>query len=140
MKHLARLTPFLWVCISDFNEIVVQSGKYGGRGRPSSQMIAFQQTLEFCDLSDLGFHGPKFNWTNCRDGSDFTKVRLDRGVANAAWWELYPLAEIVVEVVPCSDQTLLLLCLTEEQRGRQGGARFRYEERWTLDAGYHEVM
>jgi hypothetical protein len=48
-------------------------------------MIAFQQTLEFCELSDLGFNGPRFTWTNCREESDFTKVRLDRGVANLAW-------------------------------------------------------
>lgn len=85
LKHLAIFSPHHGVCIGDFNEIVVQAKKCGGRGRPSSQMMAFQQTLEFCKLLDLGFNGPKFTSTNCQEESDFMKVRLDRGVANLAW-------------------------------------------------------
>lgn len=55
LRYLARLTPIPWVCIGDFNEVVVQFEKWGGRGRPSSQMVAFQQTLEYCEFSDLGY-------------------------------------------------------------------------------------
>ena len=92
----------------------MQSEKWGGRGHPNGQMIAFQRVLEFCELSDLGFSGPKYTWSNCRDSSDFTKVRLDGGTANCEWRELFSLAEIIVEVVPCSDHSPLLLRLTEE--------------------------
>ena len=33
-----------------------------------NQMAAFQKTLEECDLTDLGFIGPKFTWSNCQEG------------------------------------------------------------------------
>jgi exonuclease III len=140
MKHLAGLVPIPWVCIGDFNEITIQSEKWGGRGRANSQMVAFQQALDFCDLTDLGFIGPKFTWSNCRDNTDFTKVRLDRGVANSEWRDLFPLAEILVEVVPCSDHSPLVLSLTKVKRGRFGGTRFRYEEKWRMEEGFYEIM
>jgi exonuclease III len=140
MKHLAGLVPIPWVCIGDFNEITIQSEKWGGRGRANSQMVAFQQALDFCDLTDLGFIGPKFTWSNCRDNTDFTKVRLDRGVANNEWRDLFPLAEILVEVVPCSDHSPLVLSPTEVNRGRFGGTRFRYEEKWRMEEGFYEIM
>lgn len=103
-------------------------------------MIAFQQTLEIYELSDMGYNGSKFTWTNCWGDLDFTKVRLDRGVANAAWRKLYLLAEVVVEVVPCSDHTPLIPRLTEEPWERQREKWFRYEERWKLDERYYEVV
>jgi hypothetical protein len=64
LKHLANLNH-VPVCIGDFNEIVTLSKNCGGSGRSSSQMQAFQQALESCDLLDLGFNGPKFTCTNC---------------------------------------------------------------------------
>ena len=62
LKHLAHMDSALWVCIGDFNEILTLEEKWGGRGHPNSQMEAFQQTLENCGLSDLGYWGPKFTW------------------------------------------------------------------------------
>jgi hypothetical protein len=45
-----------------------------------------------------------------------------------------------VEAVPCSDHMPLFLSLTKEFRERPGGTRFRYEERWKLEEGFHKVL
>lgn len=103
-------------------------------------MIAFQQTIEHCELSDLGYQGPKFTWKNCRDGMDFIKERLDRGLANIEWRNLFLLAEVIVDMVTGSDHTPLLLCLTEANGGRRGQFRFRYEKKWRLDEGSKDVL
>jgi hypothetical protein len=36
-----------------------------------------------CHLSDLGFTGSKFTWTNCRQDGSFIKEQLDRAIANS---------------------------------------------------------
>ena len=84
LQFLARLTPEPWLCIGDFNEVLTQLEKWGGRERPVKQMQDFQVTLEKCELSDMGFTGPKFTWSNSRENQVFIKERLDRGVVNAS--------------------------------------------------------
>jgi hypothetical protein len=58
LKHLAKFTPLPWVCIGDFNESLSHSEKWGGRGKSDSQIQAFQQTIEFCELYDLDYGDP----------------------------------------------------------------------------------
>ncbi|XP_059446600.1 uncharacterized protein LOC132178163 [Corylus avellana] len=118
LKFLARLQPLPWICIGDFNEITTMSEKWGGGGRNSSQMRNFQQTLESCELFDLGIRGPKYTWSIGQSGNTLIKERLDRGFANHDWCNLFPEAEICVEASTNSNHTLLTLCLSGQQRPR----------------------
>jgi hypothetical protein len=99
LRHLASLSPDPWLCLGDFNEVVAMSEKWGGGAKSNSQISNFQLALEDYELSDLGFNGPKSMWTNCREGQEFIKERLDRRVANPAWKNYFPKAEILVEVL-----------------------------------------
>jgi hypothetical protein len=74
-------------------------------------MRDFQQTIEECDLTDLGFSGPKYTWSNCREDLGFIKERLDRGFANQEWRDLFPEAVIVVELALGSDHLPVFLRL-----------------------------
>lgn len=87
-----------WVCIGDFNEILYPWEKWGGRGRSNQQMKDFHQALDDCKLYDLGYRGPKFTWSNCQNGDDLIKERLDYGTANLELRVLFPDAEVVVDV------------------------------------------
>ena len=89
LKFLATLNPTPWICIGYFNEVLIQSEKWGGRGRLNRQMREFQKALEHCELFDMGYKGPKFTWNNCQESQTFVKERLDRGVVNRDWYELY---------------------------------------------------
>ena len=60
LKVLNNFSPTPWVCIGDFNEIISNAEKWGGNNRSSSQMRRFQLASEECELSDLGFRGPKY--------------------------------------------------------------------------------
>jgi hypothetical protein len=57
-------------------------------------MEAFQQALDDCRLFDLGFSGSKFTWFNGRARNEAINERLDRGLANSAWLEVYDLTEV----------------------------------------------
>jgi hypothetical protein len=84
---------------------VTLSEKFGGSRWQKRLMEAFQNTLASCGLSDLGYKGPKFTWSNGREGDDFTKERLDKAVANHSWCGLYPEAKVTVGTILWSDHS-----------------------------------
>lgn len=84
-----------------------------------------------CELSDLGYKGPKFTWSNCQDSQTFIKERLDRGVANSGWCDLYPVAELIVEATT-SDHAVLIMYLGGLPHGTKKQRWFRYEARWMM--------
>jgi hypothetical protein len=108
------------------------------RKRP--QMQEFQQTLEECNLVDLGFRGPKYTWSNCREGRAIIKERLDRGVANMEWRTWFPAALVSVEAAVSSDHAPLILSLKKIPKRKKGNKHFRYEAAWALEDGCKEVI
>ena len=80
--------------MGDFNEIVDQSEKLGLIDRIESQMQLFRSTLADCSLSNIGFLGWPYTWSNHRHGDAETWVRLDRGVCSKDWLDLHPNARI----------------------------------------------
>ena len=71
---------------------------------------------------------------------EFTKERLDRGVANSEWRGLFPNMELVVEVTTCLDHTPLILFLMGDCVQGWGHQNFRYETKWLSEEGYKEIL
>jgi exonuclease III len=140
LKVLKQFSPNPWICIGDFNEVISNEEKWGGSNRSSSQMRRFQLALEECELSDMGFRGPKYTWSNCRESWDYIKERLDRGLANTAWCDLFPSAEIWVEGQTNSDHAVLTVSLFSQNRRKKRTRRFRYEASWEMEEGYSELI
>jgi hypothetical protein len=72
-------------------------------------MRSFLLTLEDCNLSDLGYRGSKYTWSNKRDLIVLLKERLDRSIASPDWYAHF--LNFVVDVlrVSTSDHRLLWL-------------------------------
>lgn len=85
LRDIAPQQPCPLMVLGDFNEILVQTEKAGGKQCSEALMSNFRQLMEDCALSDLGHHGDFFNWSNKHYSSTFTKERLDRAVANPIW-------------------------------------------------------
>lgn len=49
-----------WCVASDFNEILCQSEKFGGKMRVEYQMARFREALENNELYDAGYVGNMF--------------------------------------------------------------------------------
>lgn len=57
--------------------------------RPKKQIDDFRMALVQSGLVDLGWKHQKFTWSNSHSDDTLTKERLDRGVANRLWLEVY---------------------------------------------------
>ena len=63
--------------------------------------VAFREYINECGLMDLGFHKPRFTWTNKNlIWSCNIKERLDRGLGNEEWKIHFPRIEI--HHLPCT--------------------------------------
>ncbi|KAI0488447.1 hypothetical protein KFK09_028278 [Dendrobium nobile] len=81
------------------------------------------------DLHDLGFTGPKFMWSNNKQGSNKVWVRLDRVLMNSVGLQFAPLASIKHLLRLALDHFTVLLRLTNEP-ANPGSKRFRFEDVW----------
>jgi exonuclease III len=57
LKFLRSSTPLPWVCIGDFNEVLLREEHGGVNERSNSQIMAFREALDVCVLTDLGYIG-----------------------------------------------------------------------------------
>jgi hypothetical protein len=129
-----------WLCAGDFNEILMDSEKVGGRKRPRFLMENFKNTLDFCGLYELQCTGSVFTWDNGQTDGNFTKEKLDRGVANLEWLELFPRVESFVDVATFSDHFSLSIYPNGCRWGRRRRGGFRYEANWGKNLECREVV
>ena len=133
LSHLRSLVEGSWCCIGDFNAILNASEKQSVNAPYYNQMEDFWVALENCELTDLGFIGHKFTWTNRRPGSAHTKQRLDRAIANRGWTEKFSASSVSHLFNHASNHIHILLTTmnVRQLRGRGAGG-FRFEECWLL--------
>ena len=95
LENLAKNISLPWILLGDFNDMILEDEKSGGLPVNKTRMAAFRNCLDKCGLIDLGFHGPRFMWTNKSPmWQTIIKEWLDRGLGNADWTLLFPTAEI----------------------------------------------
>lgn len=111
----------------DFNEILLQSEKYGAVNRTYGQMEDFRLALEECGLSDLGYRGYKYTWSNNKEGESFTKERLDRVFGNSKWLSSYGQYSTSTIATNCSYHKPILISLYASNIYINRERLFRYE-------------
>ncbi|MCH80635.1 hypothetical protein A2U01_0001405, partial [Trifolium medium] len=70
--------------------VLNSSEKQGGRAPSPNITSLFYNTLNNCDLMDLGYHGDKFTWVNNQENEGHIKERLDRFCASPSWTTKFP--------------------------------------------------
>ncbi|CAI9784323.1 unnamed protein product [Fraxinus pennsylvanica] len=81
----------------------------------------------------MGYLGPKFTWSNKREGTQFTKERLDRAVVNPSFLSVFSACVVQVLPVITSDHNPLLInCSIQHDTGDFHRPKlFRYEATWS---------
>lgn len=86
LKTIQHHSDKPWLCVGDFNEILMGWEKEGGAARPQRCMDRFKETLEECGFHDLGFVGDPYTWRNhSQDEANYIRERLDRAMASQTW-------------------------------------------------------
>ena len=104
-------------------------------------MALFREVLEDHHLSDLGYSGSKFTWSNCRQDAGFTKEQLDRVVANTGWCTLFKRVEVYILAARDSDHKPVLIKCTDTEGdfiSTKRGAKF--EAKWLLDSEASDII
>jgi hypothetical protein len=131
MCSIGNLYDGPWLCIGDFNMILNQSDKKGGRPFACSSNDPFQSFVHSQGLVDLGFSGNPYTWSNNRDGIHLIQERLDRGLASAQWIHLFPSFSLCHQPSHTSDHHSLLLNTAPQTSTLP--RPFRFEEFWVKD-------
>lgn len=64
-----------------------------------------------CALSDIGYEGRKYTWSNSRKAPFIVKCRLDRVCSTSTWVSQFPSAFVEHLMYPGSDHVPVLLHL-----------------------------
>jgi hypothetical protein len=141
IKRIKQFSSEPWLMCGDFNEDMFQSEHFSARRRNEGQMLAFRETLEYCNFHDLGFCGVPWTFNNKQQGAKNVRVRLDRAVACPGWSNLFPNAIVHHLTSARSDHSPILITLKEEKKNmkvRKPGPR--YEVMWERDSSLVEQI
>ena len=138
MNKIASSFAGSWLCCGDFNYILSQAKKKGGRCFVESSRGELRNFLNSCSLIDLGYKRNSFTWTNKRLGRDNIKERLNRVVANADWKNLFP--KTTVKHLPMLSLDHAPLIINSQNDLCASPKPFRFEEAWTRDSNCSRVI
>ncbi|XP_074346272.1 uncharacterized protein LOC141685047 [Apium graveolens] len=74
---LATGSSLPWCVFGDFNDMLFEFKKKGGRPQPRRLLEGFNKTIIECGLEDLGFKGCKFTWERFRGTESWNINGLD---------------------------------------------------------------
>ncbi|XP_075640491.1 uncharacterized protein LOC142612260 [Castanea sativa] len=139
LRSLHGRNSLPWLCARDFNEIIKQSEKLGGRLRPYAQMQIFREALDECELTDLGFKGFPYTWSkHYRNGVSIWEW-LDKPVASFEWFSKFPGSRVHHIDSTTSYHKIMWLELSDLDFQEKKKV-FCFEEMWLADKGYGELV
>lgn len=115
MRQLAPDDNTPWLCLGDFNDIVRQNEKQGGRKVMASGSPRLHQFTQSMGFVDLGFVGFRFTWCNKRPGLANIRDRLDLGISNMSWRMAFPNTVIHHYSITNSDHVPIILSLFDTE-------------------------
>ncbi|CAM8951481.1 unnamed protein product [Rhodiola kirilowii] len=139
LRKLRRDVDKAWVVMGGFNEVLFSWETDSKRERQMWQMNNFKDCLADCGLSDLGFEGEMFTYSNRRLGEEEVRVRLDRVVVNQAWRTAFPQATVRHAFANSSDHLPIVLSTLNKERGSKRRI-VRFEPMWLRHKGFKHVV
>ncbi|KAL8546321.1 hypothetical protein ACS0TY_006152 [Phlomoides rotata] len=88
LRQIAGSNDLFWVCIWDFNDLLVDDEKRGRVPHPNWILQGFRQAVLDCKLTDLLLEAYKFTWS--WGLHDIEEERLDRAMQNPGWLVRFP--------------------------------------------------
>ncbi|XP_074349899.1 uncharacterized protein LOC141689493 [Apium graveolens] len=132
LRKLARDSNLPWCVIGDLNNILAQEEKKGGDVYPRRLVDGFRKAIMDAGLRDLDIVGQQFTWERGRNTNHWVGIRLDRGLVDTAWLQIFPLAKLYnLEGSPSDHSPIVLEPKMNETR--KSKKRFRFGNAWLTE-------
>ncbi|KAM3360473.1 putative protein isoform X2 [Capsicum galapagoense] len=127
-----------WCIGGDFNVILDPDEKLGGKPHRMAKSFDFSSCMNACEVSNLGFIGPKFTWCNNRISKERIWKRLDRVFINDEWAILFQ-TNIVRHLprVGSDHRPLLVKCYDSSQCGIK---YFKFLNFWVDQPSFRQLV
>ncbi|XP_061354839.1 uncharacterized protein LOC133299400 [Gastrolobium bilobum] len=114
-----------WLAMGEFNAYLKAEEKNGGVEPHWTSMTEFRNCLEECNLSDIGFKGPRYTWKRGK-----LAERLDRACSNENWNLRFPNRFLSHLPFYSSDHRPLILLSGTPPKGTNSIKPFRFMASW----------
>ncbi|CAM8940929.1 unnamed protein product [Rhodiola kirilowii] len=138
LRQLSGNSQLPWCVFGDFNDILCKSDVSRFSSQRARNMMAFRRVVSDCGLSDIGYQGYKFTYSNKRKGSQECKSMLDRVLASRSWLRLFPDVQNRHIYTYSSDH--MALCLHFDVREKPTSNQFRFENMWLRDEKFMQLV
>ncbi|CAA0805858.1 Unknown protein, partial [Striga hermonthica] len=138
IKRHSMLWGDKWFLGGDFNDLVSNEEKRGGKVRSESSFRSFRNFIWGLKVQNIGFKGYPYTWSNNRNGEGFVEERLDRFLFSDEWLLSFPLTT-TTHIPRISSDHCLLLMDTNPGSG-QRKKRFYFDARWPRKNGFQEAV
>ncbi|PPD69892.1 hypothetical protein GOBAR_DD33229 [Gossypium barbadense] len=132
-----------WIVGGDFNAILNDSEKEGGRRKSRAVMDEFGDILEELGLRDVKTNNGWFTWSNNREGNRLVKERLDRFVVSDDIMEKMPFIASYVVRQSKSDHEVIIMDLFGnrlQEKGNDPKIFFRYNRCWAKEKEARDII
>ncbi|XP_031131888.1 uncharacterized protein LOC116033272 [Ipomoea triloba] len=141
LRTLAGRSTLPWVVLGDFNDLLFQHEKRGGKTHLDGLLRGFGETLDDCGLIQLPMQGHQFTWGRGKGTQEWMEERLDKVLARADWCDSLPAASVSNILTRNSDHSALFLGVKERGVSTFDTHRqFRFEMAWIHDEGCRQQV
>jgi len=132
LKFIKASSHLPWMCMGDFNEVLLREEHQGVQERSHAQIAGFREVVDVCGFHDLGYEGRSWTFEKRVAGGSYCRVRLDRALATADWCSRFSEARVSHLTGAASDHDPILLQWEQDERDRRRKKKkiFRYEVMW----------
>ncbi|KAL9676312.1 hypothetical protein QQ045_004526 [Rhodiola kirilowii] len=130
--ELGALSPQMtdsWLIMGDFNCIAAWNEKKGGNKKNGKIIRLFNEFMANVGVSDAGYEGPTFTWSNNQEGTRRIWERLDRCLVNGTALNRFPTLKIHHLSRVASNHCPLLINFEDGQARR--ARTFKFMGMWT---------
>ena len=122
----------------DFNDIVSNEEKWGGRSREEWTFRDFKQFIADNELIDVGFDGNPRTWCNNWENEGEIKQMLDRMLCTHTWFQIFDKTRCKHVDNYSSDHSMLMVDTEPEKNKRR--KKFIFDKRWIQQEGITQVI
>ncbi|CAA7027944.1 unnamed protein product [Microthlaspi erraticum] len=126
-----------WLMIGDFNEIMGNHEKRGGRRRAESSFLDFRNMINDCGMLEFPFKGNPLSWVGYR-ASGKVQCRLDRALGNEDWHHAFSHTNVEYLQLWGSDHQPVIARIQSKAASIQRS--FRFDKRWLGKEGFQETV